>query len=272
MSVKDIIKNSHRVIQKNSPAILTGVAVAGLISTAIFAVRATPKALSIIDQELWDRMGNDMYGENGTELYERIRMLSTRDIIRLTWRCYIPAGITGLVGIGCIIGASQISQKRYAALAGVYGITEAAFKEYRDKVTETIGKGKELKVRDAISADRIQKNPPTTSEVIFTGKGDVLCHDSFSGRYFWSDIEQIRRVINEANHELLRDDFLTLNDLYYELRLSPIPKGSEMGWSLDDGLIDVSFSSQLTEAGKPCLVLDYVVTPKSWTRGDFSPR
>lgn len=56
--------------------------------------------------------------------------------------------------------------------------------------------------------------------------------------------------------------FITINDLYYELGLSRIELGDEMGWAIDDGLIEVSFSTQLTENDEPCLVLNYNVTPK----------
>ena len=247
-------KTLRGTFTKNSPTILTVCAVGGLVTTAIFAVKATPKAIMLLEQEKELRKEKH---DNETE--EPIKPL---DIVKITWKCYIPTGAIALTSIACIIGANHISLRRNAALASVYTITDAAFREYQAKVVETIGRNKETKVRDEISADRIKANPPGSNEVIFTGKGDVMCYDSLSGRYFKSDIEQIRRVINNINKELMSDMYLSLNDFYYELGLKGTKLGDEMGWDLDKGLLEIQFSTQLTDEGEPCLVLNYDVIPK----------
>ena len=89
-----------------------------------------------------------------------------------------------------------------------------------------------------------------------------MCRDSFSGRYFNSDIEKFRRSINEFIQNRLQDMWVTLNDLYYELGLSSTKLGDLLGWDMDTGNVKVSFSTQLTEEGEPCLVLNYDVAPK----------
>jgi len=250
-------KNLGGVISQNSPTILTGIAVAGLLGTVIFAVKATPRALSIMDQELDDR---GYYNDSLPDMI--LPDLTKMEIVKLTWKCYIPTVTMGAVTIACIISANQISLRRNAALASLYGITEAAFKEYKHKVVETIGKNKELKVRDDISADRVKRDPASKNEIIFTGKGSVTCYDSLSGRYFKNDIEQIRRVVNDLNHSLMTDGFMTVNELYYGLGLAGNKLGDQMGWDLDKGLVEISFSTQLTEEGEPCIVLNYEVVPK----------
>jgi hypothetical protein len=140
----------------------------------------------------------------------------------------------------------------------------ATFRGWSNSISdvETIGKSKELKMRDEISGDQIKRNPPGTNEVIFTGKGEVMCFDTISGRYFKSDIEQIRKAINELNRGLLSDMFVTLNEFYDAIGLANTKLGDDMGWDIDKGMIDVSFSAQLTEDGEPCLVLNYDVEPK----------
>ena len=241
-------KNLGGVITKNSPTILTGLAVGGFLTTGIFVGRATIKAMRVIDVENETRAtGKDL---------ERL------EVVKLTWKFYIPAACMGAATIACIVGSNSINQRRNAALATVYGLTEVAFREYKEKVVETIGKSKELKIRDEVSADTIKRNPPGDKEVIFTGKGVVLCYDSISGRYFKSDIEQIRRAINSLNKEFLSDMWVSVNDLYYELGLSNTVLGDRMGWDLDHGLVEVSFSTQLTEDDEPCLVLNYDIVPK----------
>ena len=53
-----------------------------------------------------------------------------------------------------------------------------------------------------------------------------------------------------------------LNDFYYEIGLDNIKLGDELGWNIDDGYIDLSFSSQLASDGTPCLVIDYKIAPR----------
>jgi len=250
--VAKVAKNLGGVISENSPTILTTFAVAGLITTTILAVKATPKALSLLEDVRID----------GVYKFEPTAGLSRKDIIRITWKCYIPAAAVGVGSIFCIIYSNRVSMRRTAAIASLYGITEAALKEYRAKVVETIGERKELAVRDAIAGDHVKKNPSHTSEVILTGKGEVLCYDTLSGRYFKSSVEQIKRTINELNASLMQENFLPLNDLYYNFGLADIDLGKELGFNIDKGLIEVNFSTQLTEEGEPCLVLGFDIFPK----------
>lgn len=256
IGLKQVVKNIWGMTSKNSPTILTGMAVAGLFSTVGLAIRATPKACILIDEwfdQRCPKSKSDLCWEDVTFL----------DRAKVSWRCYIPAAAVGTATIVCIIGANSINLRRNAALASMYSLTEAAFKEYQSKVTETIGRNKEVKIRDEIAKDTMQQNPASTAEIIFTGKGEVLCYDhSVSGRYFKSDIESIRRIQNEQNHKLIQEMFISLNDIYYELGLAPTKYGNEMGWNMEDGLIEFDFSSQLTDKGEPCLVIDFDVSPK----------
>lgn len=251
-AISQTAKNLGGILSKNSPTILTGLAVCGLVTTVIFAVRATPKAMELIKEDSRLAHDGDPYA------------YSNKEALKSAWKPYIPAAAMGVVTIACVIGSNSINQRRNAALATVYGVTEAAFREYKEKVVETIGKSKELKLRDEISAEHVRRNPPNEENVILTGKGNVLCRDSFSGRYFRSDIEKIRRSINDLNKEFLNGMgmWLGLNDVYYEFGLSETALGGLLGWDLDQGLLDISFSSQVTENGEPCLVLNYEIVPK----------
>jgi len=251
-------------LTKNSPHILTGLAVTGVVTTTILGIKATPKAVAMIQDELYYEKGVDLYnGGRGYTVSEQIRLLGVRAVASLVWRCYLPTAAVGTATIGCILFSNSIHTRRNAALAGIYTLTEAAFKEYQEKVVETIGKNKELQIRDNISADRIQTNALSGStEVIITGKGEVMCYDSMSGRYFKSDADKIRKVVNELNRDLMSEMFISLNEFYAEIGLDRIKLGDDIGWDIERQLIDVRFSTQLTENEEPCLVLNYNVIPK----------
>lgn len=232
---------------KHSPEILTGIGIAGMISAGVMAVKATPKALDKI-KDIKDK---------GLEKKEE-----TKEIVKKVAPVYIPSIVTCGMSAACIIGASSINLKRNAALATAYSLSENALKEYQNKVLETVGPKKERAIRDEVAKEHIEKNPVTNNEIIITASGNTLCYDSVSGRYFTSDIEKLKRIENELNKRLMSEMYISLNELYYELGLRSTKEGNELGFNIDDGLIDFVFSAQIADNGQPCIVLDYLVGPR----------
>ncbi len=235
--------------KKHSPELLTGIGIAGMVTTVVLAVRATPKALRLIDEKKADIPEE--------ENIPRI------EAVKAAWKVYVPAILTGILSTICLIGANSVNQRRNAAIAAAYSLSESALKEYREKVVETIGERKEQAIRDDIAKDRITENP--VREVIVSDRGSTLCYDSLSGRYFKSDIEKLRRIVNDLNRRMRDEMFISLNDFYCAVDnpdLGPTKLGDMLGWNIDKGYIDLNFSSQLTTDGTPCLVLDYTVVPE----------
>ena len=255
------IANSVRTtLIKRSPEILTGIGIAGMLTTVVLAVRATPKALiKIQDAGILKMDEQVLAGKDPDELDDKLTPVET---VKAAWKCYIPAAVTGTMSTVCLVSASSVSAKRNAALATAYTITDAAMREYQHKVIETIGEKKEQVVRDAIAKDKIEKDPVTNREVIITEKGNTRCYDAISGSYFTSDIETIRRAENVLNKRLMDEMYISLNEFYWEIGLESTAIGEELGWHIDRGLIELSFSSQLSKDGVPCLVVDYRIAPK----------
>ena len=242
-----ICRNVKTATVKHSPEILTGVGIAGMIMTTVMAVRATPKAIQLLDEE---------------KRRQQADKLEPMDVVKTAWKCYIPAAVTGTVSVACLIGASSVNARRNAALTAAYTISESTLRDYQKKVVETIGEKKEQTVRDAVAKERLEKNPVENKEVIVTAKGDTLCFDAVSGRYFKSDIETLKQAANAMSRRLLVDTYVSLNDFYWEIGLKTIKIGDSIGWNVDDGLIEPTFSAQLADDGSPCLVLDYDIAPR----------
>ena len=248
-----IVHSVHEAMVKHSPEILTGIGIAGMITTTVLAVKATPKALKLVEErkiELFEANESDC------------ESLPALDVVKTCWKCYIPAAVTGTLSVACLIGASSVSAKRNAALAAAYKLSETALSEYQEKVIETIGEKKEQYIRDEIAKDTIEKNPVSNNAVIITGKGHTRCFDKLSGRYFESDIETIRKAENTLNKRLMDEMYVSLNEFYWELDLESTELGELMGWDIDHGLIDLSFSSQICDDGVPALVINYRVAPR----------
>ena len=235
--VKAILKTLVKFTTAHSSELLTAMGITGMISSTILAVKATPKAMAAIEEK-----PND---------------ISTVEKVKTCWKYYAPSGVLTVLSAGCLIGSNSISRRRNAALATAYKLSEAALNEYQEKVIDTIGEKKEKTIREEIARDKINDYPYTETMVIDTGKGEMLCLDAYSGRYFRSDIEYIKQALNKINFRLLNDNFVSLNDFYFELCLEGVKDGDDLGWPVERGLIDITYGSGLMQGKIPCLVLDY---------------
>ena len=192
-------KSTRKFLGKHSPEILTGIGVAGMITTTVLAVKATPKALELIEDKKFE-LGTDK--------------LTVVETVKTTWKPYVPAVALGIVSISCIVGASAVNYKRNAALATAYTISERTLVKYRDKVVETLGEKKEKEIREKISQDKVDENKISGSQVIITGKGNTLFMDGVSGRPFRSSLDKINKVINELNRRMNYENYISLDDFY----------------------------------------------------------
>lgn len=249
-------RRAAKLIADNSPVILTAVGVTGALTTAYLTGRASFKAALILEEEQRKNLYPLAHNED-----RPFRPLLAKEKVRLCWKLYIPAAVTGTLTVAAIVGADRIGTRRAAALAAAYAISDKAFEEYKAKVVEKLGEKKEEAVRDSIAQDRVNNIPVGGREVIVTGNGSVLCMDAFSGRYFLSDMESLRKAENDINWAVVHNNYATLSDFYEIIGLPETSISSEVGWNVDK-MMDMHFSSALTEAtGKPCMVVTYTTVP-----------
>ena len=250
MSKKPLMKSVRGVLTKHSPEILTGLGVSGMVGAVILAVKATPRAIDLIEEDSRRNHDGDPHA------------YTKKEAIQSAWKCYIPAAVTGTISAACLIGASSVNAKRNAALATAYTISETALSEYRNKVVETIGEKKEKAVREEVANEKIKKNPPVQKEIIVTGNGKTLCFETMGNRYFTSDMESLRKAQNDLNRRMREEMVITLNDFYYEIGLDGTEVGKYVGWDIDKGYVDIDFCSRLTDDGTPCLVVGFTTAPQ----------
>lgn len=254
MTIADILNHTKKFAADNAPAILTGFGVAGVVATAYLTGKAAFRSAEILAEV-------EMEYQNLPENLDRTVWLEPKEKIQLCWRLYLPAVGMGALTIASIIAANRISDKRAAALAAAVSVGDRLFSEYKEKVKEKIGEKKEQEVRDEIAQDRVNQNPSGNSQVIITGTGDHLCYDMYSGRYFNSNVEAIRKAQNEINHQVLGDSYASLTDFYNKIGLSATDSSDEVGWTADNDMLDVEFSTVLSEDQKPCLAFRFNIRP-----------
>ena len=245
--MKNIINTVTRYLKRNSSHIWVGIGLFSGLTAIGMAIEATPAAMKKVEEKK-EELNKDT--------------LTVSETVSATWKCYVPTVIAAATSASCIILGDNKSAQKNAALATAYSISETAAREYHDKVVKTIGEEKEASIRDSIAKDRIENHPIPKNEVIITGNGDTLCFDEFSKRYFKSNVDRIDRAINQLNYRMINDMSVSLNDYYYAVGLDCTRMGYDLGWNVNKGLIEVHYSSQLTDDGTPCLVVYFNIPPR----------
>lgn len=240
-------------VVKHEPEILMGMGISGLIFSTIWGIKATFKVSKIIENYKKEH---------------NLEKLTPREYFKLSWKHYLPVVISVGVSVPCIVCGNRVSNKRYAALATAYTISETALQEYRDKTRELVGEKKAQQIQEAVNEETIKKTyHEGSSQIIMTNNGKSKFYEPLSGRYFESTWNDIQRAANELNARALGDvaGIITLNDWFDALQLPRTSMGEEMGWSLTafsgSSLIDISISSHIAEDNTPCGAISYRKNP-----------
>lgn len=254
-NVPKFLKNIQKAASKHSPEILTAIGIVGMVSTTVLAVKATPKALKLIeDTETAKKQDSKKNDEK----------LKPVEVVKVAWKPYIPAAVTGAVSIACLIGANSVHAKRNAALATAYQVTTAAFNDYKDQVKETVGEEKEKEIREKVVQKEVNNLVFHEDGVIHTGNGNTLFFEPISKTVFRSSRNAIEKAVNDLNWRMTygSEPYLSLGDFLSENKLPKYPLGEELGWRTDKGLIDVAFLPTVTDIGEPCLSIDFLIPPE----------
>ena len=259
-----ILNKSRLFLKHHSPSILTFAASAGVIATFVMAVKATPKAMKLLEE------AQKEIAPNGPET-----RLTPVDVVKTTWKCYIPATSIGLSTILCIIGANALNKRKQASLASAYVMLDQAFKRYRKTAIALYGENADfkIKVRAAeeiyVSADgaHIYRPDLDTNE-------KKLFFDSYSQRYFTATEAAVLNAQYHLNRNFqLRGD-ISVNEFYRFLGIEEIASGEEVGWSWDDfmyfGLMWIDFENKYYEIydGTPCCMISAQFEPRVLGRHD----
>lgn len=245
-----MIKTIKPFLVKHKPDILIYMGLSGLIGTMALLVNSTIKATKLVEAR---------------KIELNKEKLPAKEVFKTVWKCYIPPLVMTAVSIPCIIIGNRVSNKRNAALAAAYTISETALQEYQNKTKEIIGERKEQQIREAASKE-IVGNSYKSGATIISGNGDNLFYDELSGRFFNSTWNKVLKAANELNAKAIGgSDIVTLNDWYEAIGLEPVDLGEERGWSVYQkgakGLISISLTSMLTEDNIPCAAIHYENRP-----------
>lgn len=246
MNMSAFFNRAGKFVSDNTPAILTAFGVAGVFSTAYLTHKATVKSTREITLYLLEKDEDYIW--------------TKKELLELVWKHYIPPVAVALASVTCIVGAQAVNARRQAALIGAYTVVERAYNEYKDKVVETVGEKKEAVVREELAKDRIEASKQDSKQIVVSGV-NVLCYDVLSGRYFQSDIETLRRAMNDINEQCINDQYASLNEFYSKVGLPTLPMGESLGWNTAN-MLELQFNYIGSEDGRPTLAVEFRDQPK----------
>lgn len=204
-----LLSHSKLFLSRNASTILTVIGGAGVVTTAVLAVRETPKAMRNV-QEATEEKGEE---------------LTTFEVIKAAGPAYIPAVIAGTATLACIFGANVLNKRQQAALMSAYALLDTNFKNYQKKAEELYGEGAGIRIREEVAKDDYEKND------IHPEEGKELFYDMYSNRYFQSTLYDVQQAEYRLNRNLITRDYAYLNEFYEELGIEPVYAGYSLGWS-----------------------------------------
>lgn len=229
-----------RTLKRASPTILACFSAAGVVATAVLAVRATPRAVDLIRTDSRANHDGDPYAATKMEM------------AKSAWKCYAPAAAMGVATIFCIFSANAISRKQQASLMSAYTLVSRQFRDYKGKVKELYGKEVHERIMQSLAVEKAKEThlmAPNIFNASFSldfedaGEEERLFYDIFSDRYFQSTIGRVLQAEYHVNRNFaLMGGFVSLNQFYEFLGIEPKKELSEFGWWVDDDFYWIDFS------------------------------
>lgn len=244
-----VLHNSKVFLKRNSSNILTCMGAAGVVATSILAVKATPKAIMLLEK------AEDEKGEELTKL----------EMVRVAGPPYIPAIVMGASTIACIFGANAINKHSQAALMSAYALLDNAHKEYKNQVNELYGEDSDTEIKARIAKEKYE----TMADKVGPSEEDrELFYDFYSGRYFESTASIVQEAEYKLNRMIATQEYAYLNHYYEFLDIEPVESGWTLGWSTGSNFdrywqtwVDFSHNNVVMDDGLECTIVSIVHEP-----------
>ncbi len=230
---------------KNSPQILFGAGVVGVVGTVVLACRATLKVNDVLEDAQKDLANVDFVvarNQDGYDIHDAkrdvgiIRVKTGLKIVKL----YTPAVIVGGLSIAALTTGHRIQQNRIAGLTAAYAALEKGFEAYRKRVVDELGEDKDREFRYGVVTETVTEKTDKgekTFEVKRVGPNGASIYARFFDQYnkHWEPYGNANKHFLQlqqtyANDRLNAYGHLFLNEVYDMLGMPRTPEGQIVGW------------------------------------------
>lgn len=284
-------------IKKNSPAILVGAGIVGVVASTVLACKSTTKVEGVI-QEAKERINKiheceekGVVEETGEEYTEKdckkdLTIVYTQTGMKLV-KLYAPSVILGAASIASIVASHGILNKRNAALSAAYVAVDKGFKNYRKNVKERFGdkvdfelrhnvkaeqvetietdeKGKETIKKETVEVAHIDRSQYSDHAIIFDEANPNWKKDAEYNKTFLLSVER------HMNDRLKLNGYVFLNDVFDAIGHPRTKAGQVVGWVYDEknpvgdnyidfGIFDITkpAARDFVNGYEKCIVLDF---------------
>jgi hypothetical protein len=234
------------VFKQNSPTLMFGVGVVGVLAGTVLAARATLKVEDVL-VEAKDKLdtAKELHEKQLVEYPDRdyqqdLGVIYARTAVKLT-KVYGPAILATGFGIVCLTGSHNILMKRNAALMASYAALERTYKAYRSRIREEVGEERERELhyesQRKLSKDEFDK---------FMSQKKNPYDSSIYARFFdessrnWETNPEHNMIFLKcqqtyANDLLHSRGHIFLNEVYDMIGVPRSKAGQIVGWVIGDG-------------------------------------
>lgn len=195
---------------KNSTVLLTIASIVGVIGTAILASRATLKVHEAMKE-------NDIS--------------DTKEKAKLLVKEYAPAAVAGVATIASSIASECMNAKRIGSLSAGYAMVNKVYKKHEDQIKKIFGSDGQKKIAEATAKDAAKRLSVHEMEE----EGKVLYYEEYRDEFFEIEPAKVIEAEYALNRLMASQGYVSLNNFYEYLDLSPIDTGDEIGWSYGVG-------------------------------------
>ena len=302
INVKTAAKKAMFNVKKHSPEILIVAGIAGVVTSAVMACKATMKVNEVLAETKENiNKVHDVMADKGISEKEYSKEDSARDLaiiygkasVKLA-KLYGPAIALGGLSLTAIVCSNNILRKRNVALAAAYTAIDTSYNQYRSRVIEKFGENVDREMKYGIKAVQIEektvdengKKKTTKKTVEVVNPYDYSDYARFfdAGNPNWEKDSEynlmfLKRQQAYANDKLKANGYLFLNEVYDMLGIPKSKAGQVVGWIYDpengtgDNYVDFGIYNVNREAARDfvngyerTILLDFNVDGNIWEK------
>lgn len=252
--MNNVLESSKKFLKRNGSTILTCVGSIGVVATTIAAVKATPKAIKLLEQA-------EVQKEEPLTVLEKVYVAAPT---------YIPTILLGVSTIACIFGANALNKRQQAALMSAYALLDNSYKEYKKKVTELYGDDADVRVRSELAKDAYEE-----SDIEYEDN-KLLFYDEYRQEYFNATMEDVLTAEYVLNRDFSYHGYVVLNEFYDLLKLPRTDYGDILGWAAWEihdrqwySWIEFNHRKVELEDGMECYIIEILTEPRPDFEEDY---
>lgn len=188
-------------------------------------------------------------------------------------KAYAPAIASGAATCACIFATGHVPLKAAAGMAVSASYLAANREKVQKKLEEVVGKEKAKELIAQSDQEAVNAIAPWEGPSIeYTGNGDELFLEGWSGRLFYSSQEAVQEAQDKINDQYRAYEEVYLNDYYRALGIAETGMGDMYYWDRRE-VVDKDPESEwihfynhttVNESGRKMIILDIFNNPTEY--------